>query len=97
MADLTPPPTKNCPEAPNTVQSGKVNCIIRICQYKKCLDGLKDDKTVMFLISAGRATSTRAVQQQRKHRFQTLSSCEGCRIRSSLRNEADEFPEISLV
>ena len=40
---------------------------------------LKDDKSVVFLVSAGRA-----IQQQRNLCLQTLSWCEGCRIRSSV-------------
>ena len=56
MAHLSPP--KNCSEAPNIVQSEKLfnpNMPIQKCLMAR----LTDDKSVMFLISAGRAFHSR--------------------------------------
>ena len=57
-----------------------------MCVFMACL---KDDKSVMFLISAGEAFHSRG-QQPRKLSLQIVSWCEGCRIWSSLLDEADD-------
>ena len=77
---------KNCQEAPNIVLSGMFNPNMPI--PKECLVArLKDDKSVMFLYRRAER-SIREVLQQRKLCLQILSWCEGCRIQSSLLNEA---------
>ena len=50
---------------------------------------LKDDKSVMFLILAGRAFHSRGPATE-KARSPNFSWCKGCRIQSSLLNEADD-------
>ena len=62
MAHLTPP--KNCPEALNIVQSGMFNPIMPI-QKSVLMACLKDDKSVMFLISAGRAFHSRGPAREK--------------------------------
>ena len=72
MAHLALP--TNCLEAPNIVPSEKVKLLIRICQYKKSvlMARLKDDKSVIFLISTGRAFLSRGPATE-KALLQTLS------------------------
>ena len=55
---------------------------------------LKDDKSVMFLISAGRAFHS-CGPATKKLCLQILSWCEGCRIQLSLLNEADDVLAIT--
>ena len=58
MVHLTP--IKNFPEAPNIVQSGKLFNPNKPIQKKSVLMArLKNDKSLIFLISAGRAFHSR--------------------------------------
>ena len=87
MAHLTPP--KNCPEAPNIVQSGKSKTIlIQICRYKTaCLYGSCKGCQVGNVPYIGRKSVSLARSSNRESSVSKF--CPGL-IRSSLLNEADD-------